>query len=188
MDLTDTKNFEMELRNANNSSLPLKIMHKNTTTKEVRPGVPSAKNKSDKRNIYHLLRDLHNFYGYQLTTLDKLILYSLESRGEEKRPSHEELADNCLSSTRSIQRALKAMKKAELITWDNVPNNPNWYHLNEEWIEKQVLETRKERKAKKELEREKRSKIKPKWEMVTSNGTSVLTSVTDKEIKEEINT
>ena len=57
-----------------------------------------------------------------------------------------------------------------------------------EWIEKQVLETRKERKAKKELEREKRSKIKPKWEVVTSNGTSVLTPVTDKEIKEEINT
>jgi hypothetical protein len=79
------------------------------------------------------------------------------------------------------------MKKAELITWDKVPNNPNWYYLNEEWIEKQVLETRKERKAKKELDREKRLKIKPKWEMITSNGTSVLTSMTDKEIKEEIN-
>ena len=188
MDLTNTQDFERELRKANNISLPVKGMPRSTTTKEIRPGISSAKNRSEKRNIYHLLRDLHSFYGYQLTTLDKLILYTLESRGDEKRPSHEELADNCLTSTRSIQRALKAMKKAELITWDNVPNNPNWYYLNEEWIEKQVLETREERKVKKELDREKRSKIKPKWEMVTSNGTKVLTSMTDKEINEEINT
>lgn len=187
MDLTNTQDFEMGLREKHRILLTESHSSDNNV-KKTKKSADFKKTKSvEKRNIYHLLRDLGNFYDYEVTTLDKLILYTLESRGDEKRPSHEELAFNCRTSITSVQRSLKSMKKAGLITWDQVPDSPNLYFLNNDWILEQVLVTREERKALKISENRNRLNHKPIWNMTTSNGETFISLMTDKEIKEEIN-
>jgi len=157
--------------------------------KKSKRNIDSALVNEDSKNlnIYHLIRDLEVFNEYQLTTLDKLILYTLESRGEQKRPSHAELAWNCRSKVRTIQRHLNQLRNIGILHWETELNAPNWYYLNNDDIELEVLKTRIKRQEQKTKEKLDKSKFQPNWAKIRQTEHSEPPQMTDKELKEEIN-
>jgi hypothetical protein len=121
--------------------------------------------KESKKNVYHHIRDVTQVNEVQLESLDKLILYVLESRGVNKYPSHERIAWECGTSISSVKRSLKKLKTLNLVTWKRYTNRSNWYYLNcgeiEFWKEKSNSRFLEEAHSKQDLQN-----YKPNWDVI----------------------
>lgn len=87
-------------------------------------------NKSEYTNIFYDLREVRTVNNLKLKPVHKLVLFVLESRGDQINPSKKTIAKDCGYSKATVDKALKDLQKADLVKIKRQFNSSNWYYLN----------------------------------------------------------
>ena len=81
-------------------------------------------------NIFYDLRDVRVVNNLKLKPVHKLVLFVLESRGDQINPSKKTIAKDCGYSKATVDKAIKDLQKADLVRIKRNFNSSNWYYLN----------------------------------------------------------
>jgi len=100
--------------------------------------------KSEHTNIFYDLRDVRVVNNLKLKPIHKLVLFVLESRGDEIYPSKSTIAKDCGCSKATINKALKELEAADLIYIERQFNSSNWYFLKETVFAEEAKRLRKD--------------------------------------------
>jgi predicted transcriptional regulator len=86
--------------------------------------------KSEITNIFYDLREVSIVNNFKIKPVHKLVLFVLESRGNQINPSKKTIAKDCGYSKATVDKALKDLQKAGLVKIRRQFNSSNWYYLN----------------------------------------------------------
>ena len=103
-------------------------------------------------NIFYDLREVRIVNNLKLKPIHKLVLFVLESRGNDIRPKKSTIAEDCGCSKATIDKAIKDLQKADLIRVKRRFNSSNRYFLNKKEFHKVALELQMEASLKKSIE------------------------------------
>jgi DNA-binding MarR family transcriptional regulator len=105
-------------------------------------------------NIFYDLREVRIVNNLKLKPIHKLVLFVLESRGNDIRPKKSTIAQDCGCSKATIDKAIKDLQKADLIRVKRRFNSSNRYFINKEEFHKVAQELQMEASLKKSIEAE----------------------------------
>ncbi len=105
-------------------------------------------------NIFYDLREVRIVNNLKLKPIHKLVLFVLESRGNDIRPKKSTIAQDCGCSKATIDKAIKDLQKADLIRVKRRFNSSNRYFINKEEFHKVAQELQMEASLKKSIEEE----------------------------------
>jgi DNA-binding GntR family transcriptional regulator len=97
-----------------------------------------------------------------------LVLFVLESRGNDIRPKKSTIAQDCGCSKATIDKAIKDLQKADLIRVKRRFNSSNRYFINKEEFHKVAQELQMEASLKKSIEAEIDDPDYDPWESLNS--------------------
>lgn len=103
-------------------------------------------------NIFYDLREVRIVNNLKLKPIHKLVLFVLESRGNDIRPKKSTIAQDCGCSKATIDKAIKDLQKADLIRVKRRLNSSNRYFINKEEFHKVAQELQMEASLKKSIE------------------------------------
>ena len=106
--------------------------------------------KSEYTNIFYDLREVRNVNNLKLKPVHKLVLFILESRGDEIFPSKKEIARDCAYSKATVDKAIEDLKNADLLRIIRRFNKSNLYFLNEKAFNEEAKRIRQEKQFIKE--------------------------------------
>lgn len=109
----------------------------------------SLSKKPEITNIFYDLREVKVVNNFKLKPIHKLVLFILESRGDEIYPSKSTIAKECGCSKATIDKAIKELQNADVIRIKRQFNSSNWYFLNERAIHEEANRLRQEERLKK---------------------------------------
>jgi DNA-binding MarR family transcriptional regulator len=105
-------------------------------------------------NIFYDLREVRTVNSLKLKPIHKLVLFVLESRGNDIRPKKSTIAEDCGCSKATIDKAIKDLQKADLIRVKRRFNSSNRYFINKGELHKVAQELQMEASLKKSIEAE----------------------------------
>jgi DNA-binding MarR family transcriptional regulator len=105
--------------------------------------------KSEYTNIFYDLREVSIVNNFKLKPVHKLVLFILESRGDEIFPSKSTIAKECGYSKATINKAIKELENADLLHIKRQFNSSNWYFLNERLFHEEANRLRHEERLRK---------------------------------------
>jgi DNA-binding MarR family transcriptional regulator len=105
-------------------------------------------------NIFYDLREVRIVNNLKLKPIHKLVLFVLESRGNDIRPKKSTIAQDCGCSKATIDKAIKDLQKADLIRVKRRFNSSNRYFINKDEFHKVAQELQMEASLKKSIEAE----------------------------------
>ena len=105
-------------------------------------------------NIFYDLREVRIVNNLKLKPIHKLVLFVLESRGNDIRPKKSTIAQDCGCSKATIDKAIKDLQKADLIRVKRRFNSSNRYFINKDELHKVAQELQMEASLKKSIEAE----------------------------------
>ena len=120
-------------------------------------------------NIFYDLREVRTVNSLKLKPIHKLVLFVLESRGNDIRPKKSTIAQDCGCSKATIDKAIKDLQKADLIRVKRRFNSSNRYFLNKKEFHKVALELQMEASLKKSIEEQIDDPEFDPWESLNSN-------------------
>jgi len=103
-------------------------------------------------NIFYDLREVRTVNSLKLKPIHKLVLFVLESRGNDIRPKKSTIAEDCGCSKATIDKAIKELQKADLIIVKRRFNSSNRYFINKKEFHKVAQELQMEAFIKKSVE------------------------------------
>ena len=101
--------------------------------------------KSEFTNIFYDLREVRIVNNLKLRPVHKLVLFVLESRGDEISPSKSTIAKDCGYSKGTVDNAITELKNADLLRIKQRFNNSNLYFLNEKAFNEEANRIRHEK-------------------------------------------
>ena len=105
-------------------------------------------------NIFYDLREVRIVNNLKLKPIHKLVLFVLESRGNDIHPKKSTIAQDCGCSKATIDKAIKDLQKADLIRVKRRFNSSNRYFINKDEFHKVAQELQMEASLKKSIEAE----------------------------------
>lgn len=109
----------------------------------------SLSKKPEITNIFYDLREVKEVNNFKLKPVHKLVLFILESRGDEIFPSKSTIAKECGYSKATINKAIKELENADLLHIKRQFNSSNWYYLNERLFHEEANRLRHEERLRK---------------------------------------
>jgi DNA-binding MarR family transcriptional regulator len=109
----------------------------------------SLSQKPEITNIFYDLRQVSIVNNFELKPVHKLVLFILESRGNEIYPSKSTIAKECGYSKATINKAIKELENADLLHIKRQFNSSNWYYLNERLFHEEANRLREEARLRK---------------------------------------
>jgi DNA-binding MarR family transcriptional regulator len=106
--------------------------------------------KSEYTNIFYDLREVRIVNNFELKPVHKLVLFVLESRGDEISPSKSTIAKDCGYSKATVDKAIKDLIHADLLRIIRRFNKSNLYFLNEKAFNEEAKRIRQEKQFIKE--------------------------------------
>jgi DNA-binding MarR family transcriptional regulator len=106
--------------------------------------------KPEITNIFYDLREVSIVNNFKLKPVHKLVLFILESRGDEIFPSKKEIARDCAYSKATVDKAIEDLKNADLLRIIRRFNKSNLYFLNEKAFNEEAKRIRQEKQFIKE--------------------------------------
>jgi len=119
-------------------------------------------------NIFYDLREVRTVNSLKLKPIHKLVLFVLESRGNEIRPKKSTIAEDCGCSKATIDKAIRDLQKADLIRVKRRFNSSNRYFINKEEFHKVAQELQMEASLKKSIEAQLDDPEYDPWESLNS--------------------
>jgi DNA-binding MarR family transcriptional regulator len=119
-------------------------------------------------NIFYDLREVRIVNNLKLKPIHKLVLFVLESRGNDIRPKKSTIAQDCGCSKATIDKAIKDLQKADLIRVKRRFNSSNRYFINKDEFHKVAQELQMEASLKKSIEAEIDDPDYDPWESLNS--------------------
>ena len=119
-------------------------------------------------NIFYDLREVRIVNNLKLKPIHKLVLFVLESRGNDIRPKKSTIAQDCGCSKATIDKAIKDLQKADLVMVKRRFNSSNRYFINKEEFHKVAQELQMEASLKKSIEVEIDDPDYDPWESLNS--------------------
>ena len=119
-------------------------------------------------NIFYDLREVRIVNNLKLKPIHKLVLFVLESRGNDIRPKKSTIAQDCGCSKATIDKAIKDLQKADLIRVKRRFNSSNRYFINKDEFHKVAQELQMEASLKKSIEAQLDDPEYDPWESLDS--------------------
>ena len=128
----------------------------------------SLSQKPEITNIFYDLREVRTVNSLKLKPIHKLVLFVLESRGNDIRPKKSTIAEDCGCSKATIDKAIKDLQKADLIRVKRRFNSSNRYFINKQEFHKVAQELQMEASLKKSIEAQLDDPEYDPWESLNS--------------------
>ena len=119
-------------------------------------------------NIFYDLREVRTVNSLKLKPIHKLVLFVLESIGNDIHPKKSTIAEDCVCSKATIDKAIKDLQKADLIRVKRRFNSSNRYFINKEEFHKVAQELQMEASLKKSIEAQLDDPEYDPWESLNS--------------------
>ena len=119
-------------------------------------------------NIFYDLREVRIVNSLKLKPIHKLVLFVLESRGNDICPKKSTIAEDCGCSKATIDKAIKDLQKADLIRVKRRFNSSNRYFINKDELHKVAQELQMEASLKKSIEAQLDDPEYDPWESLNS--------------------
>jgi DNA-binding MarR family transcriptional regulator len=119
-------------------------------------------------NIFYDLREVRTVNSLKLKPIHKLVLFVLESRGNDIRPKKSTIAEDCGCSKATIDKAIKDLQKADLLRVKRRFNSSNRYFINKDELHKVAQELQMEASLKKSIEAQLDDPEYDPWESLNS--------------------
>jgi DNA-binding MarR family transcriptional regulator len=107
--------------------------------------------KPEITNIFYDLREVSIVNNFKLKPVHKLVLFILESRGNDIFPSKSTIAKQCGYSKATINKAIKELENADLLHIKRQFNSSNWYFLNKRLFHEEANRLRYEERLRKNI-------------------------------------
>jgi len=129
----------------------------------------SQRKASEPRNVHpeflctYDIRELRALNGFELKGKHKVVLWALDSRGNNIRPSLKTIAGDTGSSISTIQRAIDDLEKIQAIYVIRSRGKVNGYKINRKLINDEATILREERRLQKALAQREVDSVTGNW-------------------------